>query len=383
MVGVNNIPSLALWDSKPWIRCPIIICKKIRTCDSLLRSIIMSPSSSTTFILFNNLPFTIINIMGDTEFESNIKTRFLIISDTHGSKFVPPSQEVDVVIHCGDLTNESKLEEFRTTLHSLRNLKAPLKLVIAGNHDFTLDEPVFRQKVNEAKPPLDPNLVIKEYGDYGQVRGLFAEAQEHNILLLEEGIHNFKLSNGAFLSVYASPFTPSLGDWGFQYHPQEGHRFVMDGVNVAITHGPPKGIMDRTHAGQRAGCPDLFAAIARARPQLHCFGHIHEGWAAKLATWREHPSETPSHFTDIDNNSSISIENLSGLLGSKYDDPETLKEKSRKLKKCERDACYIVDKNTTPQHNQQTLFVNASIQGDEDYPFQLPWIVEIALPCVP
>lgn len=75
-----------------------------------------------------------------------IKTRFLILSDTHGMDFSPSSQPVqhaDVAIHCGDLTNGSSLSEFRTSINLLKNLNAPIKLVIAGNHDFTLDIPSF------------------------------------------------------------------------------------------------------------------------------------------------------------------------------------------------------------------------------------------------
>ena len=39
---------------------------------------------------------------------------------------------------------------------------------------------------------------------------------------------------------------------------------------------PPRGLGDRTLWGQRVGCDDLLAAVKRARPRLHVFGHIHE-----------------------------------------------------------------------------------------------------------
>jgi len=45
---------------------------------------------------------------------------------------------------------------------------------------------------------------------------------------------------------------------------------------MAITHGPTKGIIDYAN-GQHAGSSDLFGAIARAKPRMRCFGHIHEG----------------------------------------------------------------------------------------------------------
>ena len=70
----------------------------------------------------------------------NVRTRLLILSDTHGVSLSAsdfPDQRADVVIRCGDLTDESKLYEFRTIIQLLKDIDAPLKLAIAGNHDFT------------------------------------------------------------------------------------------------------------------------------------------------------------------------------------------------------------------------------------------------------
>ncbi|KAJ5826595.1 hypothetical protein N7447_003358 [Penicillium robsamsonii] len=191
-------------------------------------------------------------------------------------------QYADVAIHCGDLTTESKLDEYKASIRFLQAVNAPLKLVIAGNHDFNMDIPIFQRKVAEAQP-LDSKLVQKIYGNCEDARGLFNE-EETGITFLDEGTHSFRLQNGALLSVYASPYTPSLGDSGFQYHPDHGHDFQIENVDIVIAHGSPEGIMDYTHSGQRAGCPHLFRAIARAqhRPLMHCFGHIHEGWGAKI-----------------------------------------------------------------------------------------------------
>lgn len=75
---------------------------------------------------------------------------------------------------------------------------------------------------------------------------------------------------------------------------------------------------------------NLFGAIARARPRLHCFGHIHDGWGAKMVTWRERLTEKPSHFTDIDNDRSTTIEKLSGIKHSRFDTPESKEKKSKK-----------------------------------------------------
>ena len=85
-----------------------------------------------------NITFSKSNTMS-----SPVKTRVLLMSDTHGQEFDRPlslgNEKIDVVIHCGDLTEHSKLGEFETTLRLFFAIDAPLKLVIPGNHDWWLD----------------------------------------------------------------------------------------------------------------------------------------------------------------------------------------------------------------------------------------------------
>ena len=83
-----------------------------------------------------------------------------------------------------------------------------------------MDIPAFRKNVADARPSLDPNLLRKVYGDYGDARQIFEDARAAGITFLDEGNHHFVLENGAILYVYASPWTPLLGDWGFQYTPR-------------------------------------------------------------------------------------------------------------------------------------------------------------------
>jgi hypothetical protein len=318
---------------------------------------------------------------------ATVKTRLLIISDTHGMDFSladRPLQSADVAIHCGDLTDGSKLNEFRTTINMLKSIDAPLKLAIAGNHDFTLDDVAFEKKVIEAVPPLDPELVAKEYGTIGKAKQMFRDAENAGIMYLDEGTHHFILQNGAQLTVYASPYTPAFGAWGFQYYPEDDHNFFINKtVDVVITHGPAKGIMDYTYGRERAGCADLFAAIAQARPRVHCFGHIHEGWGARLVTWREAYGEQPTHFTAIDNNSSHVIETLATLKPSRFDTEEAAVQKLKNLEHYQQARCCETNHSSDgkyPLSDKQTLFVNASAQDSEGYLTQRPWLVNIELP---
>ncbi|ETS88197.1 hypothetical protein PFICI_02025 [Pestalotiopsis fici W106-1] len=317
---------------------------------------------------------------------STVKTSVLILSDTHGEEFDVPPQYADVAIHCGDLTEESKIAEFRTTLDLLRRLDAPLKLVVAGNHDFTLDTPTFMERLSEAPEHLDDDLVKREFGDFGEARKLIDDAKDAGIVFLDEGNYQFTLANGSRLRVYATPVTPGKGGWGFKYDPESGHDFVIsEGTDIVISHGPPLGVLDYTDSRTRAGCPHLFGAVARTRPRLHCFGHIHEGWGAKLVTWRDRLNDAPSHFTDVDNNRSTVIDKLANMIPNKFDTEESAAEKKAKARSHVQRGCATTSHcsgDAEPlRPGEQTLFVNASSQGNHpQLPHQPFWMVNIELP---
>lgn len=103
---------------------------------------------------------------------SQIKTRLLILSDTHGhSLFDPetapaeaqqyafhePLPSADVAIHCGDLTLMSHVKEYKTTFDVMRSIDAPLKLVIPGNHDCSMDVDFWEKDVRAPIQPIPPH----------------------------------------------------------------------------------------------------------------------------------------------------------------------------------------------------------------------------------
>ncbi|KAI6089112.1 Metallo-dependent phosphatase-like protein [Hypoxylon rubiginosum] len=326
---------------------------------------------------------------------TGIATRFLVISDTHVKEIPRGACElpVDVAIHCGNFTEESGIDEYRTALEQLREITALLKLVVPGNCDWTMDVPTFRENVGRVSHRVDAAAVRKEYGEYGEAVELFLDAKAEGIqLLLVEGTYKFKLDNGALLSVYASPFTPSDFDtMGFQYFSGDHSFDIPTNVDVVITHGPPHGILDMV-AERRRGCPKLLRAIARAQPKLHCFGHIYDGWGAKLVTWRKENEDDDSASGStpiVNNNKSRIIENISTL--TTITDFDTLNMVYAKLDKLDqldtRGYIYTghcaVDKK--PLKPNQTLFVNAAVDGTGDtvVETQLPWIVDIDLPLIP
>jgi len=115
---------------------------------------------------------------------------------------------------------------------------------------------------------------------------------------------------------------------------------------------------------------------------MHCFGHIHEGWGAKLVTWRDKTTNTPSHLTDIDNGQSFTIAKFSNM----KDGPrQSLSGDDVPME------CFSTSHCSGDDHplkwGYQTLFLNAAIEpsphGKDDLrdylPMQLPWIVDLEL----
>lgn len=235
------------------------------------------------------------------------KIRMLILSDTHGRDLKGVAlPKADVVLHCGDLTRNSRSEDFERTLAMLRAIDAPLKLAIPGNHDFSLEPDYWRWTRDRSHPaqqqqqqhdhsrvhvPAQASRTGDEDGDEARASWelFYHAARRDSIFLLPQGTHTFVLPRevgGARLRIFASPLTPRLGNWGFQYDRSNPHKWIIppmtpsadEAVDVVITHGPPRGIRDGAGMmGQEgvmsgAGCAGLLAAVERARPRVHCFG---------------------------------------------------------------------------------------------------------------
>ena len=67
--------------------------------------------------------------------------RFVVVSDTHNRQESTPINvpDGDVLLHCGDLTQLGRSEEFKKANAWLTSLPHKTKIVIAGNHDIGLD----------------------------------------------------------------------------------------------------------------------------------------------------------------------------------------------------------------------------------------------------
>jgi hypothetical protein len=161
---------------------------------------------------------------------AHIKTRFLILSDTHSAEpsqnlgngnvsFRPPVPRADVLLHCGDLTMIGHLEEYEKTLGMLESIEADLKLVIAGNHDITLDDKYYARKGQHMHRAdgYDKELPAK-----AKEMWMGERAKRAGVTYLEEGTYAFKLKNGANLRVCTS------------FHIPRSLRLTAEGLRISV-----------------------------------------------------------------------------------------------------------------------------------------------------
>ena len=175
--------------------------------------------------------------------------RLVCISDTHGSHrkvMLPPG---DVLIHCGDLMLSGRVaDEIWDFNQWMGEQPFTHRIAVAGNHDILFER-----------------------------QASFARSLVTNFKYLE--------NSGTIvcgLKVWGSPQQPEFMDWAFNVPRGEKIRRYWDMIpsdtDVLITHGPPKLILDQcTPGSEHLGCEELSHAVARVRPRLHLFGHIHGG----------------------------------------------------------------------------------------------------------
>lgn len=165
----------------------------------------------------------------------SIQTRFLIISDTHDIDITrctcaavasgsinehghKPLPEVEVVLHCGDITENGGIENYRRSIEGLASIKAELKLVIAGNHDIDLDRVYYEQECGGK----DENATTDKAAALWRSK----LATDSGIVFLKEGTHQFELSTGATFKLYASPLHARLRDVSISI-PEEGRQVQL------------------------------------------------------------------------------------------------------------------------------------------------------------
>lgn len=176
--------------------------------------------------------------------------KIAFLSDTHMAHRRIDVPRVDLLVHAGDITRRGTKDELDDFLEWLARQHATTKVFVAGNHD----------RICERQPSY--------------VR---SRAAELGLVYLED--ETVEIDG---LVVHGSPATPAFRSMAFNRERGADIRRTWERVppevDLLITHGPPKGLGDRTFFGAHVGCEELRARLAHVRPRLHVFGHIHEAF---------------------------------------------------------------------------------------------------------
>ncbi|KAJ5246506.1 hypothetical protein N7468_001489 [Penicillium chermesinum] len=217
------------------------------------------------------------------------KTRFVCVSDTHGytpsgAGFKLPAG--DVLIHAGDLTNKGGLSELRRTMDWISETDFEVKIVVAGNHDITLD-PAFYSEHGSA-------FHGTQLVDVTKCMEIFAGASPSVVVLQHEAtVVHLSSPTGPQTSfkVFGSPYSQFEGNWAFGY-PSDKIKDaeslwsqIPEDADIIVTHTPPQSHCDRKPTGINVGCEVLRRTLSRIRPPLAVCGHVHEGRGYERVRW--------------------------------------------------------------------------------------------------
>jgi hypothetical protein len=126
--------------------------------------------------------------------------RFVCISDTHGQhrsiRHLPPG---DVLLHAGDITNVGELQQLQDFSAWLSEQPHKHKVVIAGNHDVTLDRAHYSQEANRRRWHRNRQYDIDE-----------CRAALTNCTWLED-----EATTVEGYTIYGSPWQPEFFDWAY------------------------------------------------------------------------------------------------------------------------------------------------------------------------
>lgn len=178
------------------------------------------------------------------------------ISDTHNRHNEIPQEQLpggDFLIHTGDFTNRGTLPEVTTFLEWFSaQTQYKHRIFIAGNHE----------KIAEKDPSLFVSLV------------------PDNCVYACNSVVNL---DG--LKFWGTPVTAQFCNWAFNRTTSELIKlfsYIPEDTDVLLTHGGPKGILQKLPGGLDVGMPELAERISQLpKLKVSAFGHIHHSYGTK------------------------------------------------------------------------------------------------------
>jgi len=162
----------------------------------------------------------------------------------------------DVLIFAGDMSGRGSIKSIKRFNDWIGQFAHPHKIVVAGNHDKTLDGPLS----SLSRSALSSCTYLQD--TYVEIDGKI---------------------------FYGSPWQPEFMSWGFNLKRgrqlERKWSFIHSDTEVLITHCPPYNTMDLVdnvysrENGEHVGCMDLATRINQLKKlKVHVFGHIHCGY---------------------------------------------------------------------------------------------------------
>lgn len=182
------------------------------------------------------------------------KMKIALLSDTHGyHNRIKEIPNADVFVYAGDMSQIGKWQELKTFRDWLYILPYKNIVLIAGNHDLSLqDEKAAKQFFKDFHYLHDDEVMI-------------------------DGI-----------KFYGTPWQPVFFNWAFNRDEEvlkSKFSKISDDTSVLVTHCGPFGLLDYApplpHIGryewEHVGSKVLYERMMNlSKLKLHCFGHIHE-----------------------------------------------------------------------------------------------------------
>ena len=214
----------------------------------------------------------------DPDTDPNV-IKVLAISDTHGHhseiKNIPSA---DILVHAGDFTESGSWRHIQAYNEWIGDLllkqnKFKFAVLIAGNHDITLDQDYYTERGYKTHH----KGLAKQYKICADCvhKGISVYLEDEAVELLG-------------ITIYGSPYQPEYNNWAFNLPrgdplKKKWAEIPDRGVDVLITHGPPKYHGDKVMTdgkAQNTGCQDLLERLVQMqeRPRFHVFGHVHQGY---------------------------------------------------------------------------------------------------------
>lgn len=198
------------------------------------------------------------------------------VADLHGH--LPNLPGGDVLIVAGDLTAKDRDGEYHAFIFWLSSQYYTTKIVVGGNHDNLLET-----REVEIEHPICKNI------HYLQNSGI--------------EINGIKFWGFPYTSKFTG-INPACCAFTVDsdIDLQDKVNLIPTDIDVLISHGPPKYILDQSRDGYNCGSVVLRQHIDKCLPRYFLCGHIHEQGGMTLLLKGAGPNTTCMNVSYVDEN---------------------------------------------------------------------------------